>query len=975
MLSNVTPLLRALVFVTGIGSVALAFADINTVKDAGDVVNNVEVIKSDNDTRDYEWLTLENGLQALLVSDPKATKAAAALDVNVGAEADPQERQGLAHFLEHMLFLGTKKYPESGEYQEFISSHGGTHNAYTSFEHTNYFFDVNANHLRAALDRFAQFFVAPLFTANYVEREMNAVESEYRSRLRDDSRRSLDVFQQIINPEHPFAKLSVGNLQTLNGGGTEAARQQLLKFYRQHYSADNMRLVVIGREPVAELQKWVQDLFSAVPQRDTVAVVNEPALFKPGSLPKMVSIKPEKDTRNLSVTFPIPTTQEHYKSKPLQYIGNIIGHEGEGSLLSYLKQKDWAEQLSAGTGFEDDSGATFNVVISLTDTGLEQQNEVLKLLFQTIARVRQEGIQDWLFKEQSELLATQFRFQEKSQPINYASSLANSMHYYPAEDVLRAGYLMQDYKPELIADFLGYLTPDNALITLMADGKDFPERSPWYDTPYAVAEVDDQQLKVWQAANANPAILIPEPNPFVPHNFAMPRIKKPATTPEELTFGERTRMWWLQDSKFKVPKAQAYFNFHTPLANDSPQHAALSQLYVDLLQDSLNEFSYPAVLAGLHVSVMKHLRGVSIKAGGYSDKQRLLLQRVAEAMAMPEVNPQRFAALKKERIRAWQNAKKQLPYLQVLGAVSETMIKSYWQEDELIAALQDASIDDLQQFKLRFFQTAELDAMVYGNLKKGQAKRLVKPMRKVLAKPEDDAPRQPEVEIVHLQNKQTLQRKLEIVNNDAAVLLYQQASDRSDRSRALMALTMQILKTDFFQQLRTEQQLGYVVFADEMPVVDVPGAAFVVQSPTASGALIYAAIGEFLQAYGAKASDMPEQYFSQQKAALISDLEEQPKNQRGQAGRYWEAISMNDLNFDQRQRLLQILQETTLPEWREFFELTLVANTQGRLLLWSAGDKSAKGLPDDIKDVHSLHKFKDQQIYYKFQTMVKKEIE
>ncbi|MGI9295182.1 MAG: insulinase family protein, partial [Pseudomonadales bacterium] len=213
MLSNIIPLLRVVVFIYCCGIAAVA--------QAGN-----DIIKSDNDARDYEWLTLDNGLQALLVSDEKATKAAAALDVNVGAKADPRDRQGLAHFLEHMLFLGTKKYPESGEYQEFISSHGGTHNAYTSFEHTNYFFDVNASYLRETLDRFAQFFVAPLFTARYVEREMNAVESEYRSRLRDDSRRSLDVFQQVINPEHPFTKLSVGNLKTLNGGGTDAARAE-----------------------------------------------------------------------------------------------------------------------------------------------------------------------------------------------------------------------------------------------------------------------------------------------------------------------------------------------------------------------------------------------------------------------------------------------------------------------------------------------------------------------------------------------------------------------------------------------------------------------------------------------------------------------------------------------------------------------------------------------------------------------------
>ncbi len=963
MLSNVAPMLRVVVLLCCCSIAAVAHAD-------REIVNSGEVIKSENDARDYEWLTLDNGLQVLLVSDVKATKAAASLDVNVGARSDPQDRQGLAHFLEHMLFLGTKKYPEAGEYQEFISSHGGTHNAYTSFEHTNYFFDVNASYLREGLDRFAQFFVAPLFTARYVEREMNAVESEYRSRLRDDSRRSLDVFRQVINPEHPFAKLSVGNLQTLNGGGTDAARAELLKFYRRHYSADNMRLVVVGREPIAELRKWVQELFSAVPRRKTAAEPAAPTLFKSGSLPKTVSIKPEKDTRNLSVTFPIPTTREHYKSKPVQYIGNIIGHEGEGSLLSYLKQRDWAEQLSAGAGFEDASGATFNIVISLTEAGLQQRGKVLKRLFQTIARIKEEGIQGWLFREQSELLATRFRFREKSQPINYASRLANDMHYYPAADVLRAGYLMQDYQPELIADFLGYLTPDNALITLMADGENYPLRSPWYDTPYAVAPLAETLLTAWLDAEANPAILVPEPNPFVSRNFSMPRNKKPATVPVELHLGERARMWWLQDSKFKVPKAQAYFNFHTPLANDTPVNAALSQLYADVVQDSLNEFAYPATLAGLQMGVLKHLRGVSIKVGGYSDKQRLLLKRIARAMAMREIDPQRFATLKKERIRGWLNAKKRLPYLQVLGAVSETLIKNYWSEEQLIEALREASIDDLQQFRLRFLQTAKIDALVYGNLKKGAAKRLTKLMRKVLEKPAAAPPQQAEVEVVRMQNDTPLQRMLDIDHNDAAMLLYQQGSDRSDHTRALLALTMQLLKTDFFQQLRTEQQLGYVVFANEMALVDVPGVAFVVQSPTVSGAQIYTAIEDFLRAYGKKAGAMPDEYFSQQKAALISDLAEQPKNQRGQAGRYWEAIALQDLGFDQRWQLQQILEQTTLQEWREFFQQTFVATPKRQLLLWSPGHKGPAGLPDSIKTVQSLHKFKQQQTYYKFQTII-----
>ena len=95
------------------------------------------VNKSPNDNREYRALVLKNGLKVLLVSDPSADKAAASVDVNVGTNSDPESFAGLAHFLEHMLFLGTEKYPAPGEYQEYIAGHGGSHNASTGYDYTN----------------------------------------------------------------------------------------------------------------------------------------------------------------------------------------------------------------------------------------------------------------------------------------------------------------------------------------------------------------------------------------------------------------------------------------------------------------------------------------------------------------------------------------------------------------------------------------------------------------------------------------------------------------------------------------------------------------------------------------------------------------------------------------------------------------------------------------------------------------------
>ena len=142
---------------------------------------NIEV--SAIDKREYRHVTLPNKLQCLLVHDPKTEKSSACCDVLVGSLCDPADAQGLAHFLEHMLFMGTEKYPVENAYSAFLNSHGGFSNAYTSQENTVYYFDVQNDHIEGALDMFASFFTCPLLSDSATSREMNAVDSENTKNL------------------------------------------------------------------------------------------------------------------------------------------------------------------------------------------------------------------------------------------------------------------------------------------------------------------------------------------------------------------------------------------------------------------------------------------------------------------------------------------------------------------------------------------------------------------------------------------------------------------------------------------------------------------------------------------------------------------------------------------------------------------------------------------------------------------------
>jgi insulysin len=92
-----------------------------------------------------------------------------------------------------MSFLGTKKYPKEDEYGQFLSSHGGSSNAYTDSEDTVYYFDVNAGYFNESLDRFAQFFIEPTFSSSATSRELNAIDSEHAKNINNNGFRIFQV--------------------------------------------------------------------------------------------------------------------------------------------------------------------------------------------------------------------------------------------------------------------------------------------------------------------------------------------------------------------------------------------------------------------------------------------------------------------------------------------------------------------------------------------------------------------------------------------------------------------------------------------------------------------------------------------------------------------------------------------------------------------------------------------------------------
>lgn len=336
--------------------------------------SKIDIMKPPPDNRQYKLAILDNGLKVVLCSDPSSNEAGAAMDVHVGACSDPKDIPGLAHFNEHMLFLGTKDYPKEDSFSEFLSANGGSSNAYTASENTVYHFTLQAEadeRLQEGLKRFGSFFTSPLFTEAATGRELNAIESEHAKNLQSDNFRIYQINKERQNPQHPHSRFFTGNKQTLLENTKEKGidlRQSLIDFYTRYYSADQMTLAVVGPQSLDALLRMTTEAFSDVPNRnggppeDAWRGVIPPYLgsydISSGSssvIPSfghVVKVVPVKDLRQATITWPVLYKDDADRNsailtKQAQYVAHVIGHEGPKSLLSYLKRKGWANSLSA----------------------------------------------------------------------------------------------------------------------------------------------------------------------------------------------------------------------------------------------------------------------------------------------------------------------------------------------------------------------------------------------------------------------------------------------------------------------------------------------------------------------------------------------------------------------------------------------------------------------------------------------------
>jgi insulysin len=868
-------------------------------------------------------MRLDNGLEVYIISNPHVRKSGAALSVEVGTWQDPDEYPGMAHFCEHMLFMGTEKYPDEAEYHTFIEEHGGSHNAYTTNDHTSYIFSVNNDFFDEALERFSGFFVDPLLKEESMDKEKHAVDQEFGKNRDQDTWRELHVMKELYNPAHPISRFSSGNMETIKGITPEILRE----WYQQHYSSSKMHLVVCSNQSIEQIKECVVKFFDGVPDNTvSVAEIKQP-VHTSDTYGKKIYIDSIQDVRYLTLTWELPEKFAHMPlTRPGSVISYVLGHEGAQSLLAQLKREGLAESLSAGAGRLGDNNVIFSIEISLTDNGMSNVDTIIERCAQAVKYLQEQAMPEYIFKEIHDMDVIAHQFQSEYNVYNMVMQHARNMRLedivtYPMET-----NILQQYDPEAIQEFLQYMTMDRAIISVVAKealtGIPLQKKDEWTDTGYSVISVTEDALRCWRGVSVHENISIPAANPFIPEDFDLVHNdvvrENKVIPPELLVDDEWGKVYFEEDQRYLVPRVVLDFNLRTALTEKhSAREDVLEGLYLRAVYEQLNNVAYQASMGGLAYSLSSRSRGMSLTLAGYNDKIQAFMGEVIYVMKNCHATVEKFDLYRDSLKRAYENDLLEDPLGQAFDQVRKVLNKANFTSEEKLDALTEVTYEDFVGFCEHLYDQVYIESMMYGNIAHHDAFSLWDELYltfKTQPLPKED---HYEPQILRLQdddNPIIITRNTERQGN--AVVLVIEEGDFSMKNYVAQKVLSRAVDVPFFNELRTKQQVAYIVGSWSDEIERELMFFFYIQSSTHDTRDLLARFELFFEGYLDDIElNITEQVFVDIKKTFTDSLSKMPSNQGGMQALLDTLAFEYDANFNLVDEKIAAFEELTYEEF------------------------------------------------------------
>ncbi|WP_456255687.1 pyrroloquinoline quinone biosynthesis protein PqqF [Pseudomonas iridis] len=337
--------------------------------------------------------TLANGLRVTLRHVPGLKRSAAALRVAAGSHDVPLAWPGLAHFLEHLLFLGTERFPASEGLMAYVQRHGGQVNASTRERTTDFFFELPRQSFSAGLERLSDMLAQPRMNPDDQLREREVLQAEFVAWSQDPTAQQQFALYEGLPADHPLRGFHAGNRDTLQVEQPEF-QKALTDFHQQFYRTGQMTLSLVGPQSLEQLRELAETFAAALPAGDNIAQAAPP--------PLKVKSYQQVAERQCNLLFAFDALPDS-SAEALAFLCHSLNSAKPGGLLAYLQQQGLADSLKAAPLYHFADQALLHLAFNTSSESLSSIGEQMRDWLSFFAQ------QDWtpLREEYAAMLARQ----------------------------------------------------------------------------------------------------------------------------------------------------------------------------------------------------------------------------------------------------------------------------------------------------------------------------------------------------------------------------------------------------------------------------------------------------------------------------------------------------------------------------------------------------------------------------------------
>ncbi len=739
-------------------------------------------------------LTLPNGLRVALLHDPALVQAAAVVRVAAGGHDAPVEYPGLAHFLEHLLFLDSAAFPADQGLMAYVQRCAGQVNASTRERDSYYFFEVPVADLDGGLARLCDMLAHPRLALDAQRREREVLEAEFKARSRDTDTLCDAALAQVMQPaDHPFLGFHAGHRGTLPVEQS-AFQNALAGFHQRFYQAGQMLLVLASPQPLEQLRELAERHGGRLPAGAYVPQSAPPALRLPTSTGLRVEAQPGRLSL-YGLLDDLPDTA----GEALDFLGECLAGEEAGGLSEWLRARAGCDSLHLRVPYRYAGQAVVAVEFTVGEAGAANAGACVPAFFDWLDFF---AAADWhdLRRDYDRSVAMRERV---SPPLARARAWAERLG--PRDGDVEGGGGSESGLLALRAILMQLCRRQRvelltvAAVSSMPAGRGFPVKTVQAPLLPNVQE----QCGPWRLPPANPFLALPGassgPQMAIPEAFLWKECNPP------------------------FPGQAAVFlrwRFPEQPADDELHHALAAALQ-------------PVVRAARQAAV-------EVRFDGQGDDWVLSLYGLASPQ--PTVLDAALKCLSAPSADAWVRGIQRRD-TERRRAAGELLIRRLLNElaDAFETPTETDAIDagNWQAALARCWRTARWDGLALGYAG-ADRQRLEQMLSQVPGDPSRAAAQALAPEVRYRW------RDAAIPAGECGLLLFCPLPDARAETEAAWRLLGRCLEPAFYRRLRSELQLGYAIFSGFRSVGRLRGLLFAVQSPDATAEQILSHIETFL---------------------------------------------------------------------------------------------------------------------------------